>query len=164
MMSFQCSLLPCYGTLAPVRLSAVCSLCSGLTPSNDSLKLLPHCLWQTRKETLVVSVFSVFLDCLSFVKLDGLPYVSFGFSGCVAGSSVPKIMYASMFVLLKGSSIWCIVASAFDAELLIVKSASIGVSIPGVRLVLVLSDSQSLISLLSTIGVEFRGLLSDISS
>ncbi|WZZ80845.1 hypothetical protein YC2023_101417 [Brassica napus] len=166
-MSFQCSLLPCYGTLAPVRLSTVCSLCSGLTPSNDSLKLLslkllPHYLWQTRKETLVVSVFSVFLDCLSFVKLDGLPYVSFGFSGCVAGSSVPKIMYASMFVLLKGSSIWCIVASAFDAEILIVKSASIGVSIPGVRPVLVLSDSQSLISLLSTIGVEFRGLLSDI--
>ena len=71
-------------------------------------------------------------------------------------------MYASMFVLLKGSTIWCIVASAFDAEILIVKSASIGVSIPGVRPVLVLSDSQSLISLLSTIGVEFRGLLSDI--
>ncbi|KAF3573648.1 hypothetical protein F2Q69_00061223 [Brassica cretica] len=55
-----------------------------------------------------------------------------------------------------------LVASAFDVELLIVKSASIVVSIPGVRPVLVLSDSQSLISLLSTIGVEFRGLLSDI--
>ncbi|KAL0719197.1 hypothetical protein Bca4012_068521 [Brassica carinata] len=138
MMSFECSLVPCYGTLASVRLSAI------------------------RKETLVVSIFSVFLDCLSFVKYDCLPYVPFGLSGCVAGSSVPKIMYASMFVLLKGSSIWCFVASACDAELLIVKSASAAVSIMGVRPVLVLSNSQSLISLLSMIGVEFRGLLSDI--
>ncbi|KAF3553619.1 hypothetical protein F2Q69_00016163 [Brassica cretica] len=71
-------------------------------------------------------------------------------------------MYASMFVLFKGSSIWCFVASACDAELLIVKAASVAVSIPGVRPVLVLSNSQSFISLLSTIGVEFRGLLSDI--
>ncbi|KAL0711182.1 hypothetical protein Bca4012_018160 [Brassica carinata] len=162
MMSFECSLVPCYGTLASVRLSAVCSLCSSLTPANDSLKLLPHRLWQIRKETLVVSIFSVFLDCLSFVKYDCLPYVPFGLSGCVAGSSVPKTMYASMFVLLKGSSIWCFVASACDAELLIVKSASVAVSIMGVRPVLVLSNSQSLISLLSMIGVEFRGLLSDI--
>ncbi|KAF8065683.1 hypothetical protein N665_1165s0012 [Sinapis alba] len=67
-----------------------------------------------------------------------------------------------MFVLLKGSSIRCFVASACDAELLIVKSASVAVSIPGVRPVLVLSNSQSLISLLTTIGVESRGLFSDI--
>ncbi|KAH0886557.1 hypothetical protein HID58_062653, partial [Brassica napus] len=120
MMSFECSLVPCYGALASVRFSAVCSL----------------------------------YDCL--------PYVPFGLSGSVAGSSVPKIMYASMFVLFKGSSIWCFVASACDAELLIVKAASVAVSIPGVRPVLVLSNSQSFISLLSTIGVEFRGLLSDI--
>ncbi|KAG2285768.1 hypothetical protein Bca52824_045372 [Brassica carinata] len=71
-------------------------------------------------------------------------------------------MYASMFVLFKGSSIWCFVASACDAELMIVKAAYVVVSIPGVRPVLVLSNSQSFISLLSTIGVEFRGLLSDI--
>lgn len=96
------------------------------------------------------------------MKYDCLPYVPFGLSGSVAGSSVPKIMYASMFVLFKGSSIWCFVASACDAELLIVKAASVAVSIPGVRPVLVLSNSQSFISLLSTIGVEFRGLLSDI--
>ncbi|CAF1865137.1 unnamed protein product [Brassica napus] len=127
MMSFECSLVPCYGALASVRFSAVCSLVSGFTPLNDSLKLLPHRL-----------------------------------CGSVAGSSVPKIMYASMFVLFKGSSIWCFVASACDAELLIVKAASVAVSIPGVRPVLVLSNSQSFISLLSTIGVEFRGLLSDI--
>ncbi|CAG7872735.1 uncharacterized protein LOC103875294 isoform X1 [Brassica rapa] len=162
MMSFECYLVPCYGTLASVRFSAVCSLVSGFTPSNDSLKLLPHRLWQIRKETLVVSIFSVFLDCLSFVKYDCLPYIPFGLSGSVTGSSVPKIMYASMFVLFKGSSIWCFVASACDAELLIVKAASVAVSISGVRPVLVLSNSQSFISLLSTIGVEFRGLLSDI--
>nr|VDC91379.1 unnamed protein product [Brassica oleracea] len=125
MMSFECSLVPCYGALASVRFSAVCSLVSGFTPLNDSLKFLPHRLWQIR-------------------------------------SSVPKIMYASMFVLFKGSSIWCFVASACDAELLIVKAAYVAVSIPGVRPVLVLSNSQSFISLLSTIGVEFRGLLSDI--
>ncbi|KAL0793111.1 hypothetical protein Bca101_064488 [Brassica carinata] len=161
MISFECCLVPGYDTLASVRLSAVCSLCSGLTPVNDSLKLFPHRLWQNRKETLV-SIFSVVLDCLSFVKYDCLPHVPFGLSGCVAGSSVPKIMYASMFVLLKGSSIWCVVASVCDAELLIVKSASVADSISGVRPVLVLSNSQSLISLLNTIGVEFRGLLSDI--
>ncbi|KAL0746968.1 hypothetical protein Bca101_028970 [Brassica carinata] len=125
MMSFECSPVPCYGALASVRFSAVCSLVSGFTPLNDSLKLLPHRLWQIR-------------------------------------SSVPKIMYVSMFVLFKGSSIWCFVASACDAELLIVKAASVAVSIPGVRPVLVLSNSQSFISLLSTIGVEFRGLLSGI--
>ncbi|KAG2278297.1 hypothetical protein Bca52824_060852 [Brassica carinata] len=152
MMSFECSPVPCYGALASVRFSAVCSLVSGFTPLNDSLKLLPHRLWQIRKETLVVSIFSY--DCL--------PYVPFGLSGSVAGSSVPKIMYVSMFVLFKGSSIWCFVASACDAELLIVKAASVAVSIPGVRPVLVLSNSQSFISLLSTIGVEFRGLLSGI--
>ncbi|KAF3555517.1 hypothetical protein F2Q69_00017040 [Brassica cretica] len=125
MMSFECSLVPCYGALASVRFSAVCSLVSGFTPLNDSLKLLPHRLWQIR-------------------------------------SSVPKIMYASMFVLFKSSSIWCFVASAGDAELLIVKAAYVVVSIPGVRPVLVLSNFQSFISLLSKIGVEFRGLLSDI--
>ncbi|WZZ41199.1 hypothetical protein YC2023_037458 [Brassica napus] len=118
MMSFECSLVPCYGALASVRFSAY--------------------------------------DCL--------PYVPFGLSGSVAGSSVPKIMYASMFVLFKGSSIWCFVASACDAELLIVKAAYVAVSIPGVRPVLLLSNSQSFISLFSTIGVEFRGLLSDIMS
>ena len=148
--------MPCYGALASVRFSAVCSLVSGFTPLNDSLKLLPHRLWQIRKETLVVSIFSVFLDCLSFVKYDCLPYVPFGLSGSVAGSSVPKIMYASMFVLLKGSSIWCFVVSACDAELLIVKSASVAVSITGVRPVLVLSNSQSLSTLLR------RRLLGDI--
>uniref|UniRef100_A0A0D3DHE6 Uncharacterized protein n=1 Tax=Brassica oleracea var. oleracea TaxID=109376 RepID=A0A0D3DHE6_BRAOL len=125
MMSFECSPVPCYGALASVRFSAVCSLVSGFTPLNDSLKLLAHRLWQIR-------------------------------------SSVPKIMYASMFVLFKGSSIWCFVASACDVELLIVKAASVVVSISGVRPVLVLSNSQSFISLLSTIGVEFRGLLSDM--
>ncbi|KAH0869423.1 hypothetical protein HID58_076445 [Brassica napus] len=117
MISFECSLVPCSGKLASVRLSAY--------------------------------------DCL--------PYLPFGLSGRVAGSSAPKIMYASMFVLLKGSSIWCFVASACDAELLIVKSASVAVSITGVRPVLVLSNSQSLSTVLSTIGVEFRGLLGDIS-
>ncbi|CAG7890647.1 unnamed protein product, partial [Brassica rapa] len=61
-----------------------------------------------------------------------------------------------------GSFIWCFVASACDAELVIVKAASVAVLISGVRPVLVLSNFQSLISLLSTIGVEFRGLLSDI--
>ncbi|CAN6933750.1 unnamed protein product [Brassica oleracea] len=162
MMSFECSLVPCYGALASVRFSAVCSLVSGFTPLNDSLKFLPHRLWQIRKETLVVSIFSVFLDCLSFVKYDCLPYVPFGLSGSVAGSSVPKIMYASMFVLFKCSSIWCFVASACEAKLLIVKAAYVAVSIPGIRPVLVLSNSQSFISLLSTIDVEFRGLLSDI--
>ncbi|KAL0732127.1 hypothetical protein Bca4012_028221 [Brassica carinata] len=155
MMSFKCSFVPCYCSLATVRLSAVCSICSSLTPANDSLNLFPHRLWQIRKETLVVSIFSVFLDCLSFVKYDCLPYVPFGLSGCVAGSNVPKIMYASMFVLLKGSSIWCFVASACDTELLIIKSVAVAVSITGVRPVLVLSNSQSLITLLSKIGVEF---------
>ncbi|CAN6918921.1 unnamed protein product [Brassica oleracea] len=116
MISFECSLVPCSGKLASIRLSAY--------------------------------------DCL--------PYLPFGLSGRVAGSSAPKIMYASMFVLLKGSSIWCFVASACDAELPIVKSASITVSITGVRPVLVLSNSQSLSTVLSTIGVEFRGLLGDI--
>ncbi|KAJ0248580.1 hypothetical protein HA466_0156600 [Hirschfeldia incana] len=105
---------------------------------------------------------AVFLDCLSFVKYDCLPYVPFGLSGCVAGSIVPNIMYASMFVLLKGLSIWCFVTSACDAEFLIVKAASVAVSITGVRPVRLLSNPQSLISLLSMIGVEFRGLLSDI--
>ncbi|CAH8382602.1 unnamed protein product [Eruca vesicaria subsp. sativa] len=71
-------------------------------------------------------------------------------------------MYASMFVLLKGSTIWCFVASACAAEFLIVKSASVAVSIPSVRPILLFSNSQSFISLLSTTGVEFRGLLSDI--
>ncbi|CAH8360346.1 unnamed protein product [Eruca vesicaria subsp. sativa] len=104
----------------------------------------------------------VFLDCLSLVKYDCLPYVPFDLSGCVAGSSVHKIVYASMFVLLKGSSIWCFVAFACDAEIMIVKSAFVAVSIPGVRPLSVLSNSHSLISLLSTIGVEFRGLLNDI--
>ncbi|KAL0836097.1 hypothetical protein Bca101_087986 [Brassica carinata] len=135
--------------------SHLCSLCSSITPANDSLKLISL-------QNAVVSIFSVFLDCLSFVKYDFLPYLPFGLSGRVAGSSAPKIMYASMFVLLKGSSIWCFVASACDAELLIVKSASVAVSITGVRPVLVLSNSQSLSTLLSTIGVEFRGLLVDI--
>ncbi|KAF2544235.1 hypothetical protein F2Q68_00032075 [Brassica cretica] len=93
------------------------------------------------------------------LQYDCLPYLPFGLSGRVAGSSAPKIMYASMFVLLKGSSIWCFVASACDAELLIVKSASVAVSTTGVRPVLVLSNSQSLSTLLSTIGVEFRGLM-----
>ncbi|CAH8363630.1 unnamed protein product [Eruca vesicaria subsp. sativa] len=160
MLSFRCFLVPCYGTLTSVRFSAVCSLCSSLTPAIDSLKLLPYRLWQIRKETLDVSIFSVSLNCLSFVKYDCLPYVPFGLSGCVEGSSVPKIMYASRFVMLKGSSTWCFVA--FDAELLIVKAASFAVSIWDVRPVLVFSNSQSLISLPSTIGVEFRGLLSDI--
>ncbi|KAH0924949.1 hypothetical protein HID58_017205 [Brassica napus] len=98
------------------------------------------------------------------LQYDCLPYIPFGLSGSATGSSVPKIMYASMFILFKGSSIWCFVASACDAELLIVKAASVAVSISGVRPVLVLSNSQSFISLLSTIGVEFRGLLSDIMS
>uniref|UniRef100_A0A0D3CYE4 Uncharacterized protein n=1 Tax=Brassica oleracea var. oleracea TaxID=109376 RepID=A0A0D3CYE4_BRAOL len=102
------------------------------------------------------------LASVRFSAYDCLPYVPFGLSGSVAGSSVPKIMYASMFVLFKGSSIWCFVASACDAKLLIVKAASVAVSIPGVRPVLLLSNSQSFISLFSTIGVEFRGLLSDI--
>ncbi|CAN7074111.1 unnamed protein product [Brassica oleracea var. botrytis] len=155
MISFECSLVPCSGKLASVRLSAVCSLCSSITPANDSLKLLSL-------QYAIVSIFSVFLDCLSFVKYDCLPYLPFGLSGRVAGSSAPKIMYASMFVLLKGSSIWCFVASACDAELPIVKSASVTVSITGVRPVLVLSNSQSLSTVLSTIGVEFRGLLGDI--
>ncbi|KAF2577919.1 hypothetical protein F2Q68_00003398 [Brassica cretica] len=155
MISFECSLVPCSGKLASVRLFAVCSLCSSITPANDSLKLLSL-------QYAVVSIFSVFLDCLSFVKYDCLPYLPFGLSGRVAGSSAPKIMYASMFVMLKGSSIWCFVASACDAELLIVKSASVAVSITGVRPVLVLSNSQSLSTLLSMIGVEFRGLLGDI--
>ncbi|KAG2313697.1 hypothetical protein Bca52824_025254 [Brassica carinata] len=122
MMSFKCSFVPCYCSLATVRLSAVCSICSSLTPANDSLNLFPHRLWQI-----------LFLDCLSFVKYDCLPYVPFGLSGCVAGSNVPKIMYASMFVLLKGSSIWCFVASACDTELLIIKSVAVAVSITGVR-------------------------------
>ena len=67
-----------------------------------------------------------------------------------------------MFVLLIGSFIWCFVASACDVELLIVKSASVAVLIAGVRPILVLSNSQSFISLLSMIGVEFRRLVSDI--
>ncbi|KAG2246952.1 hypothetical protein Bca52824_086580 [Brassica carinata] len=142
MISFECSLVPCSGKLASVRLSAVCSLCSSITPANDSLKLLSL-------QYAIVSIFSVFLDCLSFVKYDCLPYLPFGLSGRVAGSSAPKIMYASMFVLLKGSSIWCFVASACDVELLIVKSAYI-------------RFQSRLSTVLSTIGVEFRGLLGDI--
>ncbi|RID65771.1 hypothetical protein BRARA_D00949 [Brassica rapa] len=67
-----------------------------------------------------------------------------------------------MFVLLIGSFIWCFVASVCDVELLIVKSALVAVSIVGVRPILVLSNSQSLISLLSMIGLEFRRLFSDI--
>ncbi|KAF2603701.1 hypothetical protein F2Q70_00027321 [Brassica cretica] len=63
-----------------------------------------------------------------------------------------------MFVLLIGSFIWCFVASACDVELLIVKSASVAVLTAGVRPILVLSNSQSFISLLSMIGVEFRRL------
>ncbi|KAL0901016.1 hypothetical protein Bca101_084977 [Brassica carinata] len=159
MISFECCLVPGYGTphLCDSRRCVYVLSHS----KNDSLKLFPHRLWQTCKETLV-SIFSVVLDCLSFVKYDCLPHVPFGLSGCVAGSSVPKIMYASMFVLLKGSSIWCVVASVCDAKLLIVKSASVADSISGVRPVLVLSNSQSLISLLNTIGVEFRRLFRDI--
>ncbi|KAG2294111.1 hypothetical protein Bca52824_040780 [Brassica carinata] len=154
MISFECSLVPCSASFACNATLCKMRLCSSITPANDSLKLL----------SLRMQLFLSFrcFDCLSFVKYDCLPYLPFGLSGRVAGSSAPKIMYASMFVMLKGSSIWCFVASACDAELLIVKSASVAVSITGVRPVLVLSNSQSLSTLLSMIGVEFRGLLGDI--
>ncbi|KAG2273485.1 hypothetical protein Bca52824_068040 [Brassica carinata] len=52
---------------------------------------------------------------------DCLPHVPFGLSGCVAGSSVPKIMYASMFVVKRLIHLR-VVASLCDAKLLIVKS------------------------------------------
>ncbi|KAH0929236.1 LOW QUALITY PROTEIN: hypothetical protein HID58_014963 [Brassica napus] len=65
-----------------------------------------------------------------------------------------------MFVLLIGSFILCFVASASDVELLIVKYVFVAVSIA--TPILVFSNSQSLISLLSMIGVEFRRLFSDI--
>lgn len=58
----------------------------------------------------------------------------------------PRLCMLSMFVLVKGSSIWCFVTSICDAKLLIVKSASVVVSIPDVRSVLV--DQYLLCSLI----------------
>lgn len=66
------------------------------------------------------------------------------------------------YVLFKSSAIWCTVSPAF-VEIMVVKYALVSISTSGIRSLKVFIDSQGVVSLLNTNGVELSGLLHDFS-
>src|SRR5690606_12273811 len=72
-----------------------------------------------------------------------------------------KVTNDLAFVMLKCSSKWCFVTSDCRAKVVIDNSALVASSIPGVRSLNVLSNSEDIISLPSNLVAEFRGQLND---
>ncbi|KAF8118645.1 hypothetical protein N665_0003s0020 [Sinapis alba] len=151
-----------------ITFTAVCSLSTSTAVCRSTFgvfRLFYLPLWHCQEfmsEITTSPMNQVFLDkyCLvsPFMKFV-LPSFPLVLSGYVAGSLVLKITDTYVSVLIKGSSNWCLIASAFVAEYVIVNCALVAVSISGFRLLYVLSNSQSFTSHLSSIDVEFRGLL-----
>ncbi|KAG2269100.1 hypothetical protein Bca52824_063655 [Brassica carinata] len=98
--------------------------------------------------------YRVFLDnsCLASLLMElVLPKFLLVLRSSVAGSLVLKIGDTSIYVLIKGSANWCLITSAFVADYVIVKCAFVAI------------QPQGYISIFSSIGLEFRGLLYLIS-